>query len=194
MVTNKILSIKQHTNAQQTTDQMDEQSAFWTFDILNICSVERHHAFDKLKDVSLFLCYYTYFGTTINPDNDRANYSVKGYVQFKEPITLSWLNIIFDKYAHGLHLTSSENRPDLVMAILTAKYAIEVHHHGVPNFGVDFDSPKSTIPKTGTQLFKKTCKKLSPVVKVFGKRVAEAAAVAVVVKIGLLLNVDSDLL
>lgn len=171
---------------------MDESSAFWTFDCINICSAEKHHAFDKLKDVCLFLCYYTYTGSTINNATGRSNYSVKGYCQFKEPIAVSWLNILFDKYTEGLHLTVSENRPDLVMAILTAPIAIEVHHFGVPNFTVDFDSPRSTIPKNGTQLFKKTCKKLSPVVKVFGRRLAEAAAVALVVKIGLLLNVDSD--
>lgn len=169
---------------------MDESSAFWTFDCINICSTEKHHAFDKLKDVALFVCYYTYTGQHLNTDNGRSNYSVKGYCQFKEPIAVSWLNIIFDKYTEGLHLTVSENRPDLVMAILTAPHAVEVHHHGVPDFTVEFDSPKSTIPKNGKHALKSVCKKLSPVVKVFGKRLAEAAAVALVVKIGLLLNAD----
>lgn len=173
---------------------MDESSAFWTFDIINICSAEKPHAFDKLKEVSLFVCYYTYTGSTVNSTTGRSNYSVKGYCQFKEPIALSWLNILFDKYAQGLHLTVSENRPDLVFAILSAPMAIEVVHFGVPDFTIDFDSPRSTIPKNGTQLFKKTYKKLSPYAKVFGKRIAEAAAVALIVKIGLLLNVDSSLL
>lgn len=188
----KILSINRNTNAQQTTDQMDEQSCIWTFDILNICSAEKHHALDKLKELSMFVCWFTYTATTVNNDTGRSNYSVKGYCQFKEEISASWLSVIFGDYAHGLHLTVSENRPDLVMDILSAPHAIEVVHHGIPKFTVDFDSPRTTIPKCGTQLFKKTCHKLKPIAKVFGRRIAEAAAVAIVVKIGLLLNVDSD--
>lgn len=169
----------------------EESSAIWTFDIINICSGEKRIALDELKKTAFFVCYYTYTASTVNATTGRSNYSVKGYCQFKEPIHISWVTMAFGNYAQGLHLTVSENRPDLVMDILSAPHAIEVVHHGIPKFTVDFDSPRSTIPKSGTQLFKKTCKKLSPVAKVFGRRIAEAAAVAIVVKIGLLLNVDS---
>lgn len=136
------------------------------------------------------MCYFTYTNSINNPETGKAMYSVKGYAQLLEPTHANWVAMIFDNYTEGLLLSPVHNSPDLVFALLTSPYAIEIHHHGVPDFAVPFDSPRSLIPKKGSSFIKKTCKIIKPFAKVCGRRIMDAAAVAIIIRIGLLLNVD----
>lgn len=166
----------------------------WTFDIINIRTPAKQNVFDVVKGHTQFICWFTYTNAVNNPETGMAFYSAKGYCQFKQMYNAQQVTAMFMN-VEGLHVVSAVNRPDLVLSLLKAPHAIEIHHEGIPLFTIEYDSQMDTLRSVskGKHLLKKALKKIKPYAKAYGVLIMDEAVRVAVREIGSLLNVDLQL-